>query len=137
MNRSRQARLNKRASRSPPLSELERGPAKGRLICVMRTGRENPMYQAESDDDGKTWTPPRRLQWTYSNFGRSRDMVGTDPDIIELTDGTLVLAYGHKPDYQDDGKFLTFSLRAAPGCKRLGYLGPHDGVSWHSRGCAE
>jgi hypothetical protein len=27
-----------------------------------------------------------------------------------MSDGTLVLSFGHKPDYQDDGNFLVFSL---------------------------
>ena len=94
----------------PVIVQLKHGRRAGRLICQMRTGRECPIYQAESDDEGKTWTKPRPLRWTYSRFGRQRDLIGVDPDLIEMRDGTLVMSYGHKPDYQDHGNFLAFSL---------------------------
>ena len=94
----------------PVIVQLKHGKRADRLICQMRTGRESPIYQAESDDEGKTWTRPRPLQWTYSRFGRQRDLIGVDPDLIEMSDGTLVMSYGHKPDYQDHGNFLAFSL---------------------------
>ena len=35
---------------------MSKGPNPGRLICLMRTGRE--LYKTQSDDDGVTWTPP-------------------------------------------------------------------------------
>jgi hypothetical protein len=94
----------------PVLLRLNQAKHQGRLICLMRTGRENPIYQCESDDEGVTWSQPRALRWTYSKYGRSREIAGTDPDLIEMSDGTLVLSFGHKPDYQDDGNFLVFSL---------------------------
>lgn len=94
----------------PVLVQLKHGDRAGRLICQMRSGRENPVYQTESDDEGKSWTQPRPLRWTYSRFGRQRDIIGVDPDLIEMSDGTLVMSYGHKPDYQDHGNFLAFSL---------------------------
>lgn len=94
----------------PALVRLTQGAQKGRLICVMRTGRENPIYQCESDDDGRTWTRAYPLSWQYSKYGRRREIVGTDPDIIEMSDGTLVMSYGHKPDFEDHGNFLIFSL---------------------------
>ncbi len=94
----------------PVVVQLKHGRRAGRLICQMRTGRESPIYQAESDDEGKTWTRARPLRWTYSRFGRQRDLIGVDPDLIEMSDGTLVMSYGHKPDYQDHGNFLAFSL---------------------------
>jgi hypothetical protein len=46
----------------------------------------------------------------YSRFGRTRPIVGTDPDLIEMQDGTLAMAYGHKPDYQEHGNYLAFSV---------------------------
>ena len=49
------------------------------------------------------------LSWQYSRYGRRRDIVGTDPDVIEMQDGTLVMSFGHKPDFRDDGNFLAFS----------------------------
>jgi len=94
----------------PVFVQLKHGPRAGRLICQMRTGRETPVYQCESDDEGKTWTKAYALRWTYSRFGRQRDIVGTDPDLIEMSDGTLVMSFGHKPDYKDHGNYLAFSL---------------------------
>jgi len=38
----------------PVLLRLAHGLRTGRLLCQMRTGRENAIYQSESDDDGKT-----------------------------------------------------------------------------------
>lgn len=68
----------------PVLVRLTRGPGAGRLICLMRTGSiECPIYQADSDDDGATWSKPRAL-----------DFCGVDPDLIEMSDGTLVCAAG-------------------------------------------
>ena len=93
----------------PALVQLAQGPLKGRLICVVRTGRENPIYQCESGDEGRTWSRAVPLSWQYSKFGRRRDLTGADPDIIEMSDGTLVMSYGHKPDYEDHGNFLAFS----------------------------
>ena len=93
----------------PVLVQLTRGPLKGRLICQLRTGRENPIYQCESDN-GRTWTRAYPLSWQYSLYGRRREIAGTDPDIIEMSDGTLVMSFGHKPDYEDHGNFLAFSV---------------------------
>lgn len=94
----------------PVLLRLTQGPRAGRLICQMRTGRENAIYQTESDDDGKTWSAPHALHWTYSRFGRTREMIGVDPDLTEMSDGTLVMGYGRKPDYREDGNFVAFSV---------------------------
>ena len=94
----------------PVMVRLQRGRLAGRLICQMRVGREHAIHQTESDDGGKTWTKPRPLNWTYSRLGRERELIGVDPDLIEMSDGTLVMSYGHKPDYMDDGNFLAFSL---------------------------
>jgi hypothetical protein len=46
----------------------------------------------------------------YSRFGRWRPIVGVDPDVIEMQDGTLVMSFGHKPDYKDHGNYLAFSV---------------------------
>lgn len=94
----------------PVMARLRHGPRAGRLICHMRTGRENPVYQCESDDEGRTWTRAYPLVWTYSRFGRSRPIVGADPDLIEMGDGTLAMSFGHKPDYQEHGNYLAFSM---------------------------
>jgi hypothetical protein len=94
----------------PVLLRISQGPRAGRLICQMRTGRENPIYQCESDDEGQTWTRPRPLAWIYSRFGRSRPIVGVDPDLIELQDGMLAMTFGHKPDYREHGNYVAFSV---------------------------
>jgi hypothetical protein len=101
--------LEQEGAAEPAMVQLTRGPLKGRIICVLRTGRENPIYQCESDDEGRTWTRAYPLSWQYSRYGRRRDIVGTDPDIIEMADGTLAMSYGHKPDFEDHGNFLAFS----------------------------
>lgn len=93
----------------PVMVQLKHGPRAGRLICQLRTGRETPIYQCESDDEGKTWSRPYPLEWRYSRFGRTRPIVGTDPDLIEMQDGTLVMSFGHKPDYREHGNYLAFS----------------------------
>jgi hypothetical protein len=102
--------LGQEGAGEPVLVRVSHGPNAGRLICQMRVGREHAVWQAESDDEGRTWTAAHPLRWTYSRFGRSRELVGVDPDLTEMTDGTLVMSYGHKIDYQDDGNFLAFSL---------------------------
>ncbi len=68
----------------PVMVRLTRGPAAGRLVCLMRTGSNNcAMYQCHSDDEGLTWSTPRALP-----FG------GVDPDMIEMADGTLACSFG-------------------------------------------
>jgi hypothetical protein len=93
----------------PVMIRLAHGEHQGRLICLMRTGRLSPIYQSESDDDGRNWTTARPLRWMYSKFGHWRDIVGTDPDLIEMQDGTLAMSFGHKRDFHDDGDFVAFS----------------------------
>jgi len=94
----------------PVLVRLTKGKNKGRVICLLRTGRENPMYQCHSDDEGVTWSRIQTMRFRYSRFGRERDIVGVDPDIVEMSDGTLAISYGHKPDYHDHGNFVAFSV---------------------------
>ena len=81
------------------LVRLAGGKHPGRLICLMRVGRRTPIYQCVSDDDGATWSPARAL-----------NLVGVDPDLIELSDGTLACSFGHKPECHDDGNFIAFSF---------------------------
>ena len=71
---------------------LSQGKHKGRLICLMRTGRKNPLYQVHSDDEGKTWTGLRALS-----------LMGVDPDLIEMSNGVLVCSFGHKPQTHPRG----------------------------------
>lgn len=62
----------------------------GRLMAVIRTGsasdikcQDNPVMSAFSDDGGRTWSKPQRT-------GGS----GAFPDLLVLSDGTLVGSYG-------------------------------------------
>jgi hypothetical protein len=101
----------------PVLARLSQGPKAGRLICLMRTGRE--LREAVSDDEGATWSPHRprvfagldvyRTElWVdhFRGFQGSKgklldesnpdDLRGAvvDPDLIELRSGLLVAAFG-------------------------------------------
>ena len=101
----------------PVLCRLSKGPHPGRLICLMRTGRN--LYQAISDDEGVTWTSPEELVIAGLDINRTelwvdrfrgfKDFHGkpldennpdelrgavVDPDLIELRGGLLVAAFG-------------------------------------------
>lgn len=101
----------------PVLCRVSKGPDAGRLICLMRTGRD--LYEATSDDEGKTWTAagPRvfagldvnRTELWADMFRDFKDFKGkpldednldelrgavVDPDLIELRSGLLVAAFG-------------------------------------------
>ena len=45
----------------PVIVRLGQGQHEGRLICLMRTGRENSIYQCHSDNDGSTWSQALHL----------------------------------------------------------------------------
>ncbi len=101
----------------PVLVRVSKGKHAGRLICFMRTGRE--LYEAFSDNEGKTWSKARprtfagvdinRTELWVDMFrnikGRSGKMLDennpndlkgavVDPDLIELRSGLLVAAFG-------------------------------------------
>ena len=89
----------------PVMVRLARGPRAGRLICLMRTGNDDsPLYQAHSDDEGRTWSSPRRLH-----------LIGVDPDLKALSDGTLVCSMGRRiftnsgQRHHEKGYHLAFS----------------------------
>ena len=94
----------------------EEAPA-GRLICLMRTGRE--LREATSDDTGATWSPPHARVFAGLDIYRTalwvdmfRDLKGSagrwidennpddlrgavvDPDLIQLRRGILACAFG-------------------------------------------
>ena len=58
----------------------------GRLLGVIRTGHFTPLVASWSEDEGRTWTPPRSLP----GLGPA----GCDPYLLKLRDGRLALAYG-------------------------------------------
>lgn len=101
----------------PVLCRVSKGPHAGRLICLMRTGRE--LRESVSDNEGVTWTPhqPRvfagldiyktelwadMLRGAKDFKGRPLDETNpdelrgavVDPDLIELRSGVLVAAFG-------------------------------------------
>ncbi len=98
------------------LGRVSSGPQAGRLICKMRTGREQ--REATSDDEGRTWTPayPRvyadidvyRTEKWAEMFRGAKDKKGqpidnnpieligavVDPDLLELRSGVMVATFG-------------------------------------------
>ena len=101
----------------PVLARVSQGPGAGKLICLMRTGRE--LREATSDDTGLTWTPAyprvfggldvyrtelwvdmfRGLKGTHGkplDENNPEDLRGAvvDPDLIQLRSGILVCAFG-------------------------------------------
>lgn len=99
------------------LCRVSAGPHAGRLICLMRTGRN--LYHATSDDEGKSWATATPLIFADRDVERSelwadqfrhfKDFHGklldednqaelrgaaVDPDLTELRDGTLVASFG-------------------------------------------
>jgi hypothetical protein len=101
----------------PVITRVGSGENAGRLICLMRTGRE--LREALSDDQGATWTPPRprvfagldvyRTDLWVDQLRNFKDFHGklldennpdelrgavVDPDLIELRSGMLVAAFG-------------------------------------------
>ncbi len=101
----------------PVLARVSQGPNPGRLICLMRTGRE--LCEAISDDEGATWSAARprvfanldiyRTELWADMFRDFKDFHGrlldeknsdelrgavVDPDLIELRSGLLVAAFG-------------------------------------------
>jgi len=102
----------------PVLIRLSQGKHKGRFIVLLRTGSNkakwpNPLYQTESDDDGKTWIKPHPLVFD-----------GVNPDLIEMKNGILVAGFGWRTKEsrekvpqgqprrlgQEHGNYVAFSL---------------------------
>ncbi|MHB9107633.1 MAG: sialidase family protein [Armatimonadota bacterium] len=112
------------------------GPRQGRLLCLLRTGRD--LYGCHSDDDGASWSVYRPVafpgldiydtaKWAHLFVDREdfraqryQDLAGAfvDPDLIEMENGVLVCAFGlripEKPmvdwTYPDNGNYLAFSF---------------------------
>jgi hypothetical protein len=108
---------------------LSKGPRAGRLICLIRTGcHDCPIYQTVSDDEGATWAKARPL-WIH----------GVDPDLIEMSDGTLVCSFGwrtknwYKPKPPSKlGNYLVFSRDQGETWTNLTRLAiePHANTPW-------
>jgi hypothetical protein len=96
----------------PVLVRVARGPHTGRLLCLIRTGRE--LYGSHSDDDGLTWVRPTPVRFPgvdiYDtakwedlfvnkkdpDYLPSDEMIGAlvDPELIQMQNGVLVCAFG-------------------------------------------
>ncbi len=101
----------------PALVRLTQGKHRGRLIALLRTGNNkarwpNPLYQTESDDEGKTWSKPRPPAFD-----------GASPHLVGMSNGILVAGFGWrtKESWQrgvsgprrlgpEHGNYLAFSL---------------------------
>ena len=79
----------------PVLLRLTQGPRSGRFIVLMRTGRVTPIYQTESDDEGKTWTKAHPLGFN-----------GVNPDLIEMKSGLLVAGFGWRTIAESERKIV-------------------------------
>lgn len=119
----------------PVLCRLSNGPHVGRLICLMRTGRD--LHQAVSDDEGATWSEAKPVAFSgidIHDTERWRQYLDTkdawvrgypvasgavvDPDLVELENGILACAIGvripEKACFRDptcprNGNYLAFS----------------------------
>jgi len=121
----------------PVLARVSQGAHAGRLICIMRTGRQ--LHQAHSDDNGVTWEHPQPMRLPGLDIYRVQDWEGlfgydpkapdfvprdemngsmVDPELIEMRDGTLVCGFGlrapekrYKQDWHTprNGNYLAFS----------------------------
>jgi hypothetical protein len=96
----------------PALVRLSKGAYAGRLVCLMRTGGNTPIYQSVSDDDGATWTKPRATPFR-----------GVDPDLLEMPDGILVCSFGRRAKTWRKPKPL-------PNCGPFVALSGDGGESW-------
>lgn len=120
----------------PVMVRVGKGKHEGRLICVMRTGRD--LYEAHSDDNGESWSYFERLtfdgidiydinKWRARFDGKydhidvhRRSLSGAvvDPDLTQMKNGLLVLSFGVRipaqlgwedPIEENNGVFCAFS----------------------------
>lgn len=120
----------------PALMRISQGPHAGRLICYMRTGED--LYGTQSDDEGRTWTKAKPVDFGTVFVHRTEDWAGmfrgvldkeghpikltgavVDPDLLELRSGVLVCTFGARlpgracwpsASYAGNGNYLALSL---------------------------
>jgi hypothetical protein len=115
--------IGEEAFNEPVMVRLTQGPHAGRLLALLRTGSNktfahNPIYQTESDDEGRTWTTPRAL-----NFEN------VDPDLIEMENGVLVASCGWRT--RESRANLTSELKSiGPGHGNYLAFSHDGGESW-------
>jgi hypothetical protein len=123
----------------PVINRVNKGKHEGRLISLIRTGRE--LYKVISDDEGKTWNKPEPIvfagrdvyatdQWKemFKDTKRKGELIVNnpneiigavvDPDLLTLRSGILVAAFGvriparanwQNPTHPWNGNYLAFS----------------------------
>lgn len=123
----------------PVIARVSKGKHKGRLISLMRTGRE--LYKAVSENGGKTWNKAEPIvfadrdvyatdQWKemFKDTKRKGELIidnpneiigaVVDPELLELRSGVLVAAFGvriaaracwQNPTHPWNGNYLAFS----------------------------
>jgi hypothetical protein len=124
----------------PVIARINKGNHTGRLICLMRTGRE--LYKAVSDNDGKSWNKPEPIvfagrdvyatdQWKEMFrdtkikgaliIDNPNEIIGAvvDPELLQLRSGVLVAAFGvriaaraykQNPTHPWNGNYVAFSI---------------------------
>lgn len=120
----------------PALVRISQGAHAGRLICYMRTGED--LYGTQSDDEGRTWAPPKPVDFGTVFVHHTQDWAGmfrgvldkegnpikltgavVDPDLLELRSGVLVCTFGARlpgracwpsAGYVGNGNYLAISL---------------------------
>lgn len=60
--------------------------ADGRILCVFRVGSRKEFRRTLSSDDGRTWTPPERIEGAWS----------VEPRMVRLQNGLIVLTGGRE-----------------------------------------
>ena len=79
----------------------------GKLVAILRTGGDQPMYQSESTDEGRTWSKPHRLE-----------ALGVAPYHITLSSGVLACSYGRPGNHimfsLDEGETWTHHTQISP-----------------------
>jgi len=120
----------------PVLVRVEKGLHAGRILCLMRTGRD--LYEAHSDDDGASWSYFARRTFPgadiydlnawrgkydgkYENVNPLRHSLSgsvVDPDVIQMKNGLLACSFGVRipaqlcwedPSVPNNGVFCAFS----------------------------
>lgn len=91
----------------------------GEILCIMRTGSGEPLYQSRSRDQGKRWSNP------VPTGAR-----GVDPDLVVMESGIIACSYGRlQPRKEIEPSFsLDSRLPASMGVRIM--FSKDEGASW-------